>query len=250
VKKGTVMLILWVILFSLLGSIFSMSGAALLLIFPEGVRRIVTPYLVSYAVGTLLGAAFLGILPSALKHTSSFIILASVLTGIIFFFLLEKLVIWRHCHIKECEVHGTAGPLILSGDAFHNFVDGIVIAAAFLTSFPLGVATTVAVIAHEIPQEIGDFAILLDNGYSKRRAFLYNLLSSIPTLPGAMLAYVFLKTSEAIVPYILAFSASSFIYIATADLIPRLNQKIGIGVSTRQFILILAGIGTILLFKL
>lgn len=244
------MLIIWIIIFSILGSVGSVSGSALLMVFPEGVRRILTPCFVSYATGTLLGAAFLGMIPNALEHVQATTILALVLAGIILFFLLEKLLIWRHCHIEECEIHNPAGTLILIGDAFHNFIDGVVIAVAFLISLPVGVSTAIAVIAHEIPQEIGDFGILLDSGYSRRKALLYNILSSITTLPGAVLAYFFLKTAKNAVPYILALSAASFIYIATSDLIPKLNQKIGIQVSIRQFILILAGVGTIALFHL
>jgi zinc and cadmium transporter len=223
-------------------------GAALLLFFPERVRKTFVPYLISYATGTLLGAAFLGMIPHALEHTPSSPILATVLVGIILFFLLEKLFIWRHCHDRECEVHSTVGPLILFGDAFHNFVDGVVIAMTFLVSNPLGVATALAVIAHEIPQEIGDFGILLDSGYSRQRAFLYNVLSSISTLPGAIIAYFYLKETKATVPYILALSAASFIYIATADLIPLLHKKLGAGANIRQFVLLLAGVITILFF--
>jgi zinc and cadmium transporter len=123
-------------------------------------------------------------IPHALEHVQAPPILATVLSGIILFFLLEKLVLWRHCHKEECDIHGRAGPLILFGDAFHNFVDSVVIAAAFLISIPLGVATALAVIAHEVPQEVGDFGIFLDSGYSKQKALLYNTLSSITTLPG------------------------------------------------------------------
>ncbi|MDR4507639.1 MAG: ZIP family metal transporter [Candidatus Brocadiaceae bacterium] len=243
------MLIVWIILFSILGSIGSVGGAALILFISERLRSIITPCLISYATGTLLGAAFLGMLPHALGYARVTPILASVLAGILFFFLLEKLVIWRHCHVEGCEIHSSAGELILFGDAFHNFVDGIVIAAAFLTSFPLGVATAFAVIAHEVPQEIGDFAILLDSGYTKHKAFLYNFLSSIATLPGALIAYFYLKTAEYSIPYILAVSAASFIYIAVGDLIPKLHQKFDIKASMVQFLLLLAGIGTIFLFR-
>jgi zinc and cadmium transporter len=239
-----------IIIFSLLGSIGAVSGAALLLIFPEKVRKTLVPVLISYATGTLLGAAFLGMIPHAIEHTQASSILTTILIGIVLFFLLEKLVIWRHCHNGECEIHGVAGPLILFGDAFHNFVDGIVITAAFLINIPLGLATALAVIVHEVPQEIGDFAILLDSGYSKQKAFLYNLLSSLTTLLGAIISFFFLKASKTAVPYILAISAASFIYIAMADLIPALHQKISIKDSIRQFTLFLAGIGTILFFRL
>jgi zinc and cadmium transporter len=223
-------------------------GASLLLVFPYGVRKTLVPSLISYATGTLLGAAFLGMIPHALKHAAAPHILATVLAGIILFFLLEKLILWRHCHKEECDMHGTAGPLILFGDAFHNFVDGVVIAAAFLTSIPLGVATALAVIAHEVPQEVGDFGILLDSGYTKQKALLYNTLSSITTLPGALIAYLYLEKTRDAVPYILALSAASFIYIAMADLIPALHKKAGLSVSVRQFALLLAGVGTILFF--
>jgi len=135
------------------------------------------------------------------------------------------------------------------GDAFHNFVDGVVIAAAFLTSVPFGIAASLAVIAHELPQEIGDFGILLESGYSRQKALLYNVLSSVPTLPGAIIAYFYLKTSAAVVPYILSLSAASFIYIAIADLIPVLHRKSGLQTGIWQLLLLLAGVGTILLFR-
>lgn len=240
----------WIVLFSVLGSVGAIAGAALLLIFQEGTRKILLPCLLSYATGTLLGAAFLGMIPNALKQTPALAISATVLAGIVIFFVLEKIIIWRHCHDAECEVHGAAGPLILIGDAFHNFIDGFVIAAAFLTSVPLGIAASSAVIAHEIPQEVGDFAILLDSGYSRTRAFVLNLLSSLTTLPGAVIAYYFLGATREAVPFILAVSAASFIYVAVADLVPSLHRQIGLRSALRQLILILAGIGTIAIFRL
>ena len=244
------MLLLWIIISSLLGSVAAVAGASLLLIFPDEVRKTLVPCLISYATGTLLGAAFLGMIPHALENAQAQPILATVLAGIILFFMLEKLILWRHCHDTDCNMHSTAGPLILFGDAFHNFVDGVVIAAAFLISIPLGVATALAVIAHEVPQETGDFGILLDSGYSKQKALLYNTLSSITTLPGAVIAYFYLEKARGFVPYILALSAASFIYIATADLIPTLHRKSGLMVSLRQLVLLLAGIGTIMFFRL
>ena len=237
-----------IIIFSLLGSIGSLAGAYILLVFPDKMRLMLIPSLISYATGTLLASAFLGMIPRALMSAPSSSILLTVLGGIISFFLLEKLVIWRHCHVQGCEVHSTAGSLILLGDAFHNFVDGIVIAAAFLTSIPLGLTTSFAVIAHEVPQETGDFAILVDSGYSKKRAFSYNFLSSLATLPGALIAYFWLRSTQAKIPYILAFSAASFIYIATADLIPHLHKKTDLRSGVTQFLLLLCGVGTVLLF--
>ncbi|MGD8673232.1 MAG: ZIP family metal transporter [Thiogranum sp.] len=242
------MLLGWVMLFSVLGSVGAVAGAALFLIFPEGIRKILVPCLVSYAAGTLLGAAFLGMIPASLKLAPAFAVTSTVLAGMMLFFVLEKFVLWRHCHDSACEVHGRAAPLILIGDAFHNFVDGVVIAAAFLTSIPLGVAASLAVIAHEIPQEVGDFAILLDNGYERTKAIVLNGLSAAATLPGAVMAYFWLGETRAAVPYILAISAASFIYIAAADLIPGLHRQVAAAASVRQLVLLLAGIGTIAIF--
>lgn len=240
---------IWTLLFSLLGSVGAISGGALLLLFPRPLTRRLIPGFISYAIGTLLGAAFLGMIPAGLRQAPVPPVLAVVLAGIIVFFILEKIVLWRHCHDPECEVHGKSGALILIGDAFHNFVDGIVIAAAFLASFPLGISASLAVIAHEIPQELGDIAILLDSGYSKTRAFLYNLFSSLTTLPGAVIAYFYLGAARQAVPYILALSAASFIYIALADLVPGMHQHTEIGKAAGQITLILLGIGTIVLFR-
>jgi zinc and cadmium transporter len=242
-------LLSWIIVFSILGSVGAMIGAVLLLAFPARVQRFLLPSLLSYATGTLLGAAFLGMIPKGIQQASALSVSSTVLIGIVIFFLLEKIIIWRHCHDLECEVHGTAGPLILIGDAFHNFVDGLVIAAAFLTSIPLGIAASLAVIAHEVPQEVGDIAILIQSGYSRTRALVLNILSSLATLPGAIIAYYFLGTTMEAVPYILAISAASFIYIAVADLVPSLHRQADLKSSLIQSLLILAGIGTIASFQ-
>ena len=241
-------MLLWIIGFSILGSVGAVLGASLFLFFPDSIRRILVPYLISYATGTLLGAAFLGMIPAGLRQAPTVAVMATVLAGIVLFFTLEKFVLWRHCHDSQCELHSRAGPLILIGDAFHNFVDGVVIAAAFLTSIPLGVAASLAVIAHEVPQEVGDFAILLDSGYGRMRALVLNGLSSATTLPGAVATYLWLGETHAAVPYILALSAASFIYIAAADLIPGLHKQVTPAASLRQLVLLLAGIGTIVLF--
>jgi zinc and cadmium transporter len=242
--------LLWVIGFSVLGSVGAVAGAGAMLLFPEAVRRRIVPALVSYATGTLLGAAFLGMLPAALEQAPARGVTTTVLAGMLAFFVLEKLVLWRHFHDDGTNGHGTAAPLILFGDAFHNFVDGVVIAAAFLVSVPLGVATALAVIAHEVPQEVGDFGILLDSGYSRGRALLLNALSAFATLPGAVLAYLWLDDVRQAVPYILAVSAASFIYIATADLIPGLHRQVTAWASVRQLTLMLVGIATIIFFRL
>lgn len=242
------MILLWIIVFSVLGSVGAIAFSALMLLFPEGIRKDLVPYFISYATGTLLGAAFLGMIPAGIKQASTVPIMWTVLAGIVLFFVLEKLVLWRHCHADKCEVHGRAAPLILIGDAFHNFIDGVVIAAAFLTSIPLGVTVALAVIAHEVPQEVGDFAILLDSGYGRMKALVLNAVSASTTLPGAVVAYFWLAEVGGAVPYILGLSAASFIYIAVADLIPEMHGQVALSTSLRQLALLLVGIGTIAFF--
>lgn len=242
------MLILWITLFSLLGSVGAIIIAAAFLLLREKIQRVLVPCLISYATGTLLTAALLGLIPHALKNISPHSILSTVLVGIVIFFLLEKLVVWRHCHDVECPVHGASGPMVLIGDAFHNATDGLVIAASFLSSIPIGITAGISVIAHEIPQEVGDFAILLHGGYSKRKALSLNILSSLSTVPAAILAYYALDIMRAAIPHVMAISAASFLYIALTDLYPELHRKVGFRYAIRQFLMMLAGIGTIILF--
>jgi zinc and cadmium transporter len=246
-------LLLWIIIFCLLGGLLSVLAAALFLVLSESLRNHLLPHLVSFATGTLLGAAFLGLLPHALDTVAGgdvHIIPMTVLLGLLGFFLLEKLVLWRHCHADHCEVHApdqksrehSTGTMILVGDGLHNFLDGILIAAAFLTDIHLGVVTSLAVAAHEIPQEVGDFAVLLHSGFSRRRAFLYNILTSLTTVIGGVLAWFALQQMQAALPFVLAIAASSFIYIAVADLIPTLHQRVEGSATFQQVVLIAAGI--------
>ena len=188
-------------------------------------RNALLPHLVSFATGALLGAALLALLPHALDAGGgAHGIGIALVGGIIAFFVLEKLVLWRHCHVHDCEVHeGTVLP-VLVGDAVHNFVDGAVIAAAVMTSVPLGVSTAIAVAAHEIPQEVGDFAILLHFGYSRGRALLLNVLSAAASGAGAIAAFFAFELMPRIAPYFLVLAAASFLYVAMADLIPGLHR--------------------------
>jgi zinc and cadmium transporter len=244
------MTLTWVLGFAFLGSVGAILAAASFLLFPQRVRERLVPYFVSYATGTLLGAALLGLLPHALEQGGMLPSLSAVLAGLIGFFILERFLIWRHCHSDgQCEIHGQAGSLILVGDALHNFVDGAVIAAAFMVSVPLGVATGIAVIAHELPQEVSDFAILLDTGFSPRQALTWNLVSGSTTLPGALLAYLGLQKMPELNATMLALSAASFLYIGLADLVPGLHRRIGPETGLGQLFLVLGGVGTILLLR-
>ncbi len=238
------MTLLLIVLFTVAGSIGSV-GLAGLMFFLEGrwLSRL-TGILIPYAIGTLLGAAFFGMIPHALEHLPSATVLPTMLGGFLLFYLLEKVTLWRHCHEHDqpCAVHTRAGSMILIGDSLHNFVDGVTIGAAFLASVPVGVATAAAVIAHEVPQEIGDFAILLESGYSRSRALWYNIVSSAVSLPGAVLAYYLLPFVEAVVPYLLAVAASGFVYIALADLIPGRRASGGMRSLLWEVPLIVAGL--------
>ena len=163
---------------SLIGGLGGLLVASGILLVKDSARSKLIPWLVSYAVGALLGVSMLALLPTTLEQLPPPRVFATLLCGILLFFVLEKLVLWRHCHTHDCEVHESSVFPVLVGDAFHNFVDGAVIAAAVMTSVPLGISTAVAVAAHEIPQEVGDFAILLHAGYSRSRALLLNVLSA------------------------------------------------------------------------
>jgi zinc and cadmium transporter len=244
------MILSLIVLFTLLGSICSVGLAGLLLLFKGNQQRFLTGGLIPYAIGTLLGAAFFGMIPHALLRLASTSVLPTVLAGIILFYVLEKFALWRHCHEQPCDVHTRAGTMILIGDSLHNFVDGVAIAVAFAGSVPLGIATSVAVIAHEVPQEVGDFAILLESGFSRSRALWFNALSSLSALVGAVMTHFLLPVIQLLVPYLLSVSAASFIYIALADLVPGRRTSGGLRSLAWELPLIALGIATIVALQL
>jgi len=274
----------WIIIASFAGGVLSVSLAA---VFALNLRTAWIPMLVSYAIGAMLGAVFLEILPHAFQEATSVeSISATLLFGLLLFFVLEKLVIWRHCHGDHCEVHaihtedncpqtqdekfrfrpvhshapsivqshshahshhdsGRSGMMIMIGDTFHNFVDGVLIAAAFLVDVKLGMVTALAIISHEIPQEVGDFLILLHSGYSKKQALVFNLVSSLATLIGGLIAYFALQFVMGWIPYILGLAAASMLYVAVADLIPSLHKRTELKATIGQVLLISLGVSTI-----
>jgi zinc and cadmium transporter len=234
---------------SILGSCGGLVFASSLLLFSDSARTRVLPWLVSYAVGALLGVALLALLPEALTLMAPGALFGTLLAGILVFFILEKLVLLRHCHTNDCQVHGATAPLVLIGDAFHNFIDGAIICTAVFTSVPLGINTAIAVAAHEIPQEVGDVAILLAAGYSRTRALLLNLVSGASGIVGAIVAFSAVQVVPGIKPYVLAFSSASLLYIAMSDLIPDLHRRDIDANAVRQVILISAGIATVVLFE-
>lgn len=250
----------WIIAVSLLGGVLSILLATVLAF---NARVSWLSVLVSYAIGALLGAAFLNTLPEAFELAEDPMqVTMMVLIGILVFFILEKLVLWRHCHLEDCEAHdllqekyaghqqhnhdyGRSGMMVIVGDTFHNFVDGILIAAAFMVDVQLGIVTSIAIIAHEIPQEAGDFIILLNSGYTRRQAFLLNLFSTFATVVGGVLAYFMLHDMNYLVQPLLAFASASMIYVAMSDLIPGLHRRPEINATIQQVALILLGIFSI-----
>jgi zinc and cadmium transporter len=249
----------WILAASVAGGTLSAGLAA----FSLTLRASWVPMLVSFAIGTLLGAAFLEVIPHAFEQGEPHQVAASILGGIFAFFVLEKLLLWRHCHTEHCEVHdphdhegsaaardqGRTGMLIVVGDTVHNFVDGVLIAAAFLQSIELGVVTAVAIIAHEIPQEVGDFLILLHSGYSRLRALAMNLLSSTATVIGGVIGYYGLQLVADLEPILLGIVAASMIYVAVADLIPGLHRRPELRDTASQALLIALGIGAIAMVR-
>jgi zinc and cadmium transporter len=244
----------WIVAACLLGGILSVAAAAAVALRADPSR---VPMLISYAVGALLGAVFLEILPHAFESVASSRSLgATILAGILAFFLLEKLVLWRHQHAPQwgetprsepehTHDHGRSGMMIMVGDTVHNFVDGVLIAAAFLADVQLGIVTALAIIAHEIPSEVGDFVILLHSGYSQRQALVVNLVSSLAMLAGGLLGYAMLLAVQGWIPSLLGFVAASMIYVAVADLIPGLHRRPELRDTAFQALLIALGIGAI-----
>ncbi|AGG34264.1 Zinc/iron permease [beta proteobacterium CB] len=219
--------------------------------------------MVSVSVGILLATALLHSLPEAftMPGVNPQLLFATLLAGLLGFFLLEKIALLRHSHHHEgdghdhhhghdAEVAGRSGWMILVGDGLHNFVDGVLIAAAFMADYQVGIFTAIAIIAHEIPQEIGDFIVLLNAGFTRTRALMYNLICGLSAVVGGVLAYFFLERAHAAMPYLLVIAASSFIYIAVSDLIPQMHRRPHWAESLRQTILIACGVGFVILLSL
>jgi zinc and cadmium transporter len=239
------------------GVLAIVAAAGTLALHPSWISR-----LVSFAVGALLGAVFLELLPHALEIGAAETVMVTVLGGLLLFFLLEKLVLWRHSHSHAADVeepqsehdragaghggdHGRSGLMIVVGNSVHNLCDGIVIAATFLVDPTLGFAATLAIVAHAIPQQVGDFAVLLHSGYTRRRAFAFNLTTGAATLAGGLVGYFALAGMQRILPTALAIAAASLLYVAVADLIPSLHRRPKPLETLEQLALIGLGIGVI-----
>jgi len=249
-------ILIYILAATLAGGVLSVLAAALI---TYGVLANFVQRLVSFSAGALLGAAFIDLLPEAFESgLDARHLFATLLAGLLVFFLLEKFALWRHSHHHEHDGHGhehgfdaheagKSGMLILIGDSLHNFADGILIAAAFIADPRLGLITTLSIIAHEVPQEAGDFIVLLNAGYSKARALAYNVLSSLASVAGGLIGYFAFEQARSLVPYMVVLAASSFIYIAVADLIPWMQRRSDTRSSAWQIVMVALGVAMIAL---
>jgi len=263
--------LLWIILATTVSGVLSVLAAGVFLALPARAREGALPHLVSFATGALLGAALLALIPHAVESAgieNVHEVGIALIAGIALFFVLEKFLLWRHCHDDHCAEHPVgdahehahghghahtheqarkkaSGALVLVGDALHNVLDGVLIAAAFLTDVHLGIVTALAIMAHEIPQEVGNFAVLLNSGISRRRALVLNLLTSLTAVIGGIIGFFALKQALMALPFALAVAAASLLYVAVADLIPGLHRRVDPRSSVTQVVLIGLGIALI-----
>ena len=243
-------ILLWIILATFVNGLVAFVGVFSLWLSKKLFKRILMS-LVAFSAGALLSGAFFHLLPEALENLPATNVFAYAMIGFIIFFVIERFLHWHHCHKhgEKCDVHPVSY-LILFGDGVHNFIDGIIIGVSFIVSVPFGIITTLLIIGHEIPQELGDFGVLVYGGFSKTKALLYNFLSQLTAIIGGIIGYVFSTRIEGVVPFILPFAAGGFIYIAASDLIPELHKEPKLGKSMISFGFFLIGIIFMFLLKL
>ncbi len=242
------MVLIWILISTFVVSALSLIGVITLAIKDKLLHKVLF-CLIGFSAGSLIGGAFLHILPEAVENAASIKVFSSFILGLILFFLMEHYFYWRHCHDGFCDVHAFTY-LNLVGDSFHNFIDGMVIAASYVVSLKLGLVTTIAVILHEIPQELGDFGVLIYGGFSKKKALFYNFISALTAVIGALIGYSLTGVIPAISNFILPLTAGGFTYIAMSDLIPEIHKEKDKKRSLAAFVAFLAGIGFMALFKI
>jgi len=224
---------IWIIVSVLVVCILSLAGIFALILRSKSLNKILLG-MVGFSAGALMGGAFLHLLPESLNETNSMTVGLFLLIGFSTFFIIERVLHWHHCHKGKCEVH-TLSYMNLMGDAVHNFIDGLIISISYIADIRLGIVSTIAIIAHEIPQEIGDFGVLVYGGFSKSKALLYNFISASTAIAGALIGYFLSGAVTGIIPSILPFAAGGFIYIAASDLIPELHKEPDIKKSLASF---------------
>ncbi|MBU1088807.1 ZIP family metal transporter [Patescibacteria group bacterium] len=235
------MRLMWIVGATLLISLVSLIGLVGIILSKKTLKNVLV-FLVSLSAGTLMGGVFLHLLPEAMEELETKMVLNTTLLSFLLFFVLEKVLGWRHCHESECEIH-SFGYMNLFGDAIHNFVDGLVIAGAFVNSIPLGMSTSLAILVHEIPQEIGDFGVLVHAGFKKRQALLMNFLSGLAAVFGALLGYFISESGVAMEKFLLPLAAGGFLYIGASDLLPEIRKEKSLKKSILSFVIFLVGIG-------
>jgi len=240
--------LIYIILASFIISLGSLVGIFTLALQEEKLSKILL-LLVSLSAGALMGGAFIHLLPEASEEIEGNTLFTIVLSSFIFFFFVEKLLHWRHCHKGQCKVH-TFGYMNLFGDSIHNFIDGLIIAATFLTDIKLGIIASFAVALHEIPQEIGDFGVLLYAGFEKKKALIANFLVALTVILGGIVGYFLSFHLEKFIPYLLPFAAGGFIYIAASDLMPEIRKETSLKKSMMSFGVFLVGIAIMVLVKI
>ena len=214
--------LLWILIITSLDGLLALTGAFSFLLSKKDLNKIIL-FLVAFATGTMLGGAFFHLIPEALEQLSIIKTALIFSLGFLMFYLIEKFLHWHHCHKTDCKTHPVSY-LILYGDAVHNFIDGLLIAGSFIISIPIGIVTSISILAHELPQEIGDFGVLVYGGFTKKKALIYNFISQLTAILGGILGYYFL-TLQAYSIILLPFAAGGFIYIATKDLIPEILKE-------------------------
>jgi len=243
------MVLVWILASTFLVSLISLIGIFTFLVKEKQLHRILF-YLIGFSAGALIGSAFLHILPESLEKNPSTFVFSWLIGGIVLFYVMERYFFWRHCHEEgQCKVHSFTY-LNLIGDGFHNFLDGMIIAASYTVSFQVGVVTTLAVIFHEIPQELGDFGVLIYGGFSKSKALFFNFISALAAMAGALIGYFIAGSQSSFSSIILPVTAGGFIYIATSDLIPELHKESDLKRSTLAFLAFLCGIGFMAVTKI
>lgn len=241
--------LLYAIVSALIISLLSLAGIFFLALSDKRLKKILL-HLVGFSAGALIGGAFLHLMPETLSKSESLPAFSYLILGVIIFYIMERFLKWHHCHENgHCDVH-TFTYMSLVGDAIHNFIDGIVIVSAFSSNVMLGIVTSVIIIGHELPQEIGDFGVLVYGGFSKKKALLFNFLTAITAVLGVLAGFILGQSIEGFNTILLPFAAGGFLYIAMSDLIPELHKEENITKSFTQFLLFVAGVGLMLLIKI
>ncbi len=240
-------ILIWIILATIIDSLTALVGVFSLWMKQKSFKKILIS-LVAFSTGALLSGAFFHLIPEALDALTPLAAFTYVMVGFIIFFLIERFLHWHHCHDGKCDVHPVSY-LILVGDGIHNLIDGIIIGVSFFVNIPFGIITTLLVIGHEVPQELGNFGILVYSGWSKTKSLIYNLLAQLTCVIGGILSYFLSNSVEGIVPFILPFAAGGFIYIAASDLVPELHKEPQLKKSLVSFSFFIIGIVFMLAIK-